>query len=441
MSTTMHSFTPEEIMAFLDGELSTDPVQSLSTHLGECIECQDIVTSFRKTAAALSHWAVPAVPTQLEASVAAAATKNSTSSERLPSTTPWRLGRRNLRRSTLALVGTAALFLLGIAVSIPALNHRREAGLHVAEHGRQQAEIDKKKAPATFTDRIEAGGKKPNSLVTLVTPGAVADSNGMFHGLGDHVQDSFSVNGQPITDQQSRVFTGPMIARTVSLSLVVKDFDPSRAGLDAILARHDGHSANLTVNTPQGAPRSLQASLRVPTPQLAATISELKALGRVEIETQSGEEVTRQHADLVARLKVSRETERRFLAILRERTGDVNQVLNAEQAIARVRGEIEQMEAEQKNIEHRVDFATIDLNLAEEYKAQLTTPAPSVVMQLRNATINGFRNAFESLLALVLFLAESGPSLLLWLTLLGVPAWRLWRRYRRARALGSLVGA
>jgi hypothetical protein len=36
------------------------------------------------------------------------------------------------------------------------------------------------------------------------------------------------------------------------------------------------------------------------------------------------------------------------------------------------------MEAEQKTQEHRVEFATIDLKLAEEYKAQLTTPAPSV---------------------------------------------------------------
>src|SRR5436853_6528477 len=61
------------------------------------------------------------------------------------------------------------------------------------------------------------------------------------------------------------------------------------------------------------------------------------------------------------------------------------------------------MEAEQKTLEHRVDFATIDLKLAEEYKAQLNTPAPSVLIELRNASINGFRNAFETLWALVLF--------------------------------------
>jgi hypothetical protein len=62
-------------------------------------------------------------------------------------------------------------------------------------------------------------------------------------------------------------------------------------------------------------------------------------------------------------------------------------------------------------------------------------------MQLRNAAVNGLGNAFESLLALGLFLAESGLSLLLGLALLGVPAWRLWRRYRRAQSLGSLAGA
>jgi len=229
----------------------------------------------------------------------------------------------------------------------------------------------------------------------------------------------------------------PMIARTVALSLVVKDFDTSRAALDAVLARRNGYAAGLNVATPQGAARTLQASLRIPAPQLAAAVGELKALGRLEAETQNGEEVTQQHADLVARLKNSRETEQRLQDVLRTRTGKVKEVLEVEEEIARVRGEIEQMEAEQKTLEHRVDFATIDLRLAEEYKAQLTSPAPSVGMQLRNAGINGFRSASESALGMVLFFAESAPTFLLWLAILILPARMLWRRYRRAYVLGS----
>jgi hypothetical protein len=42
-----------------------------------------------------------------------------------------------------------------------------------------------------------------------------------------------------------------MIARTVSLSIVVKDFEAGRASLDAILGRHNGYAANLNVSTPQ----------------------------------------------------------------------------------------------------------------------------------------------------------------------------------------------
>jgi uncharacterized MAPEG superfamily protein len=138
----------------------------------------------------------------------------------------------------------------------------------------------------------------------------------------------------------------------------------------------------------------------------------------------------------VARLKNSRETEQRLQAILLQRTGKIGDVLSVEQEIARVRGEIEQMEAEQQTLEHRVDFATIDLKLAEEYKAQLSSPAPSVAMRLRNAIVNGFRSAFESLLTFVLFLAESGPAILLWLALLFIPARLLWRRYQRSLAMG-----
>jgi hypothetical protein len=97
-----------------------------------------------------------------------------------------------------------------------------------------------------------------------------------------------------------------MIAHSVSLTVQVRDLSSSRTALEALLARHRGYAAQLTVNTAEGSPRSLQSSLRVPDAELAAAISELRALGRVETETQSGEEVTQQHADLVARLQNSR---------------------------------------------------------------------------------------------------------------------------------------
>jgi hypothetical protein len=425
MSSTTHPFTPEEVMAFVDGELSADRAQSISAHIDYCAECQEIVTTFRKSSTALSQWAVPPVSAQLEASVAAAATTNATSSEQLSSNLPWRFVPRNLRRSTYALVATAALVLLALAVSIPTLYRSRGVASEAIEFGRLQTKM------AT---------NEPLSRKAQAGLAMAKDSDDPLSGHGDKAKSLPSVDDQATTEFSrmtlvAKLQSVPMIARTVSLSIVVKDFDAARGSLDAILARHEGYAANLDVATPLGTGRTIQASLRIPAPQLVAAVAELKALGRVENESQNGEEVTQQHADLVARLKNSRETEQRLQDVLRTRTGKVKDVLEVEEEIARVRGEIEQMEAEQQTLEHRVNFATIDLKLAEEYKAQLSSPAPSVGMQLRNASVNGFRNASETLLGIILFFAESGPTLLLWALILLIPARLVWRRYQRAHAM------
>jgi hypothetical protein len=54
---------------------------------------------------------------------------------------------------------------------------------------------------------LESLSSSVSSVVTLASPGVSADSNGMFHGMGEHASNSFSVDGQPITDQQSKTFS------------------------------------------------------------------------------------------------------------------------------------------------------------------------------------------------------------------------------------------
>jgi len=64
-----------------------------------------------------------------------------------------------------------------------------------------------------------------SSLVTMTTPGVAADSNGSFHPLGDHAEASFVIDGQPITDQQSRTFS-TQIALNALQSLEVREGAP-----------------------------------------------------------------------------------------------------------------------------------------------------------------------------------------------------------------------
>ena len=73
---------------------------------------------------------------------------------------------------------------------------------------------------------IESVSSQLSSIVTLASPGVAADSNGLLHGLGDHNEVSFSVDGQPITDQQSKVFSNELPASAVQ-SIEVLDGAPS----------------------------------------------------------------------------------------------------------------------------------------------------------------------------------------------------------------------
>lgn len=77
---------------------------------------------------------------------------------------------------------------------------------------------------------LESQSSSLSSLVTMTTPGVSADSNGLFHGLGDHASNSFSIDGQPVTDQQSKVFSNQLPTNAVQSLEVIEGAPPAQYG-------------------------------------------------------------------------------------------------------------------------------------------------------------------------------------------------------------------
>ena len=69
-----------------------------------------------------------------------------------------------------------------------------------------------------------------SAIVTSLSPGVSADSDGQIHGMGDHAEVSFSVDGQPITDQQSKVFSNQVPASAVQSMQVIAGAPPAEYG-------------------------------------------------------------------------------------------------------------------------------------------------------------------------------------------------------------------
>ena len=403
MTTATHSVAPEEIMAYLDGEMAQADARSVQQHLAECAECALVRDQLRATSTAMAAWSAPPAPSTLDAAIGqrlsgAALQHNKVKAVRV-GRRPWVL----VGGGAMATVG--ALVVIGVALSF------------VAHH--QAESVMTAPAPAGATGQpvpqaegfVGAAAPEP-----LPMPAQASDS------------------GATSSTQAPPIPSGPMIARTASLTIVVKNIGSSRAALDKILTQYHGYAAQLTVSTAADTSPSLQASLRIPVSDLPAALATLRSLGQVQNETQGGEDVTQQHTDLLARLNNARETEKVLQTILATRAGKMDDVLAVEEQISNTQGQIEQMEADQQALEHRVAFASVDLQLTEVYKAQLTGSSTPVGTRLRNSFVTGIGNAGSSLMGLVVFIEEAGPVLLIWGLILGVPAFLAIRRYRRARA-------
>jgi anti-sigma factor RsiW len=470
-----HPIEAEELMAYLDGELTPEQATAAATHLENCMECQQLAADLGGVSKKLKTWEVESRIETMPKSVAGALKRRLTETKPASASMPWY--RRPQLRGWLPVFASCAVAATLVVALLPF--KRGSTQDRMIEIGSSSA-IRLRKTPSASQTQAEGivGGiaPAPPSAVTLSAPGVAADSNGLSHGTGDQVQNSFSVDRQPSADGQSRyhqwlaksgtagangiiadqsisaqpqaqqraqsdqrqtsnaISGTPLVIRTAALALTAKDFDKARAQVEDILKRHSGYIGSLNVTANPGAGRSLSATLRIPSAQLDAAILDFKTLGRLDSESQNGEDVTSQYVDLNARLDNSRHTEQRLTDLLQNRTGKLSDVLSVENELARVRGEIESMEAERKSMANQVDFATLNLTLNEDYRAQLQVVPPSTPTRLINAAVEGYRNLTDGLMSVALFFLTSGPSLLLWTAILFIPARFAWNKLRRSLA-------
>jgi hypothetical protein len=92
-----------------------------------------------------------------------------------------------------------------------------------------------------------------SDAIILSSPGVVADSNGFFHPLGDHAQTSFSVDGQPISDQQSKAFSTQIPVNAIQNMEIVTGTPNAEFGDKTSLVVNATTRSGLGLTRPRGA--------------------------------------------------------------------------------------------------------------------------------------------------------------------------------------------
>ena len=146
-------------------------------------------------------------------------------------------------------VGTNLKIALQISSTAENVTVQGEAGDLIENDPTFHTDLDR----ALFSKvPLESTSSQLSSLVTLASPGVAADSNGLFHGLGDHAQNSFSLDGQPITDQQSKVFSNQIPLDAVQSMTVIGGAPPAEYGDKTSLVIDVTTRSGLGSTTPHG---------------------------------------------------------------------------------------------------------------------------------------------------------------------------------------------
>lgn len=429
MQSKLQPVAPEELMAYLEGELPVDRAAAVAAHLQECRECQILAAELKDISENLTAWTVEPKELAISPELIQALDERGSQPQTGESGSRWNWLRARRLRGFAPWIGGA--FAGGVVALLLAftLIFSLGRGEHEVKPAMQQSENSLRRgatlsAPTAITQSAPAASQDSRDMMYRAAPPAPNAAE-----LAKRMQEAQLASNLEVK-HTTEPPAAPMILRTAQLTVVTQDLERARAGMDKIVQKYSGYVGDLSASAPSDGPRKLTATLRVPATQLDAALAEIKTLGRVESESQNGQDVTAQYVDLQARLSNSRNTEQRLIDLLRQRTGKLSDVLEVETELSRVREEIERMEGERRLLSKQVDFATLTATLSEEFKAPARVAPDSLGTRFRNAASDGVQSVITFVISVGLFLVSDGPMLLLWVAILFFPARYAWRKLR-----------
>lgn len=208
----------------------------------------------------------------------------------------------------------------------------------------------------------------------------------------------------------------PQLIKTATLQITVKSVTTGIEQVKAIAHQQQGDLLDLRdeIPTDSNSHRTASAQIRVPQAKLDAALQSLKALGSLDRQSITAEDVSTQLVDSQARLKNLRKTETTLLEIM-GRSGGVSDVLKVAQELSNVRNQVEQITAQLTALQNQVAYSSIQLNLVEVSVSGRSQPA--VGAQLNNtweSATSSFGKFTVDLLQLGIWLMVYSPY---WLVL------------------------
>jgi Domain of unknown function (DUF4349) len=220
---------------------------------------------------------------------------------------------------------------------------------------------------------------------------------------------------------------------TMDVSLTVENVERATASLRSSVEHAGGFVSDSRSSGTDGQ-RTAHLELRVPADKGRNIRTSLGDLGEVTSSSEKVEDVTEQRADIEARLRSARTQEKRLLDIMGAKASSIHELVETEKELARIRENIERLEAQEHVMKSRIQLATVHVTLVTRSIPAWQTPGPSIL----RAGKAGVQAAGAISVCAGMAMAAVGPTLLpILCVVLGIV---VAVRRRRAKTLATLVG-
>ena len=214
-----------------------------------------------------------------------------------------------------------------------------------------------------------------------------------------------------------------MVIRTANASIEVPAIDAAIQRVRQLAEHLGGYVGNTATHTGKGQIRSATLELKIPAARFDEAVSGLSPFGQVESVNVQLEDVGEEFVDVTARTTNAKRLEERLLALLATRTGKLEEVVQVERELARVREEIERLDGRLRYLRSRVAMSTLTVTVHEPTTVLPPRVGPSIISE---AFRQAWRNGVEFVAAVIASLGWLIP-----LSAIAMVLYWTWRRFGR----------
>ena len=215
-----------------------------------------------------------------------------------------------------------------------------------------------------------------------------------------------------------------LVIRTATASVEVDSLERAVMQLKELAARLGGYVANSGIEAGNRQQRQGIIEVKVPATRFEEVLSGLTPIGKLESVNVSAQDVGEEFVDVTARMDNAKRLEQRLIELLGTRTGRLKDVLAVEEALARVREEIERHEGRIRYLKAHTAMSTLSVTVHE--------PFPVVGTAGKSVMGEAFTQAWRNFVALIGFLVQS-LGVILPMAVVALAGWMLTKRVRLAK--------